>query len=178
MENTLDVKVEETFPDVCVPKGLAAKAGLSGRAIPAFVSDWLVSRYRTGDGVDAEAISKFISRHLPDKKQKEALLYELRNGNELKILDAYSVTVHPTKCDLMLRIPALDARGRVVESIVDENPLLLMGGVWRSGTLTWKAKPDKKAEYEIVMTQYRPMQSSVIDIDYYIEQRRRYSTEE
>jgi ATP-dependent Lon protease len=157
---------------------LASKAGLSGRAVPAFVSDWLVSRYRTTDGVDADGINRFIARHLPDKKHKDSLLYELRNGNQLKILDSYSVTVHPATGKLILRIPALDANGRVSESIVDENPLLLTGSVWGSGTLVWRTNPDKKGEYEIVMTQYRPMQSSVIDIDYFLRQRSRYSLDE
>ncbi|QTA79053.1 CHP02688 [Desulfonema limicola] len=178
MKAELDSKIEQTFPDVCVHKGLASKAGLSGRAVPAFVSDWLVSRYRTKDGVDAEGINSFIARHLPDKKHKDSLLYELRNGNQLKILDSYSVTVHSTTGKLILRIPALDVNGRVSDSIVDENPLLLTGSVWGSGTLAWRSNPDKKGEYEIVMTKYRPMQSSTIDIDYFLRQRTRYSLDE
>ena len=179
MPTDLDHKIEQTFPDVCVDKGLSAKAGLSGRALPAFVSDWLVSRYRTGDGVDAESISKFLTQHLPDKKQKESLLYELRNGKQLKILDAYSVSVHPTTGELVLRIPALDiSTARVLEAIIDENPLLLMGNIWGSGTLVWRKKQHKQDQFEIVMIQFRPMQASNVDFDYFMQQRNLYSLEE
>jgi len=179
MSTMLDEKIEKTFPDVCVNKGLAGKAGLSSRALPAFVSDWLVSRYRTKEGLDSDSIAKFVARHLPDKQQKESLLYELRNGNVLKILDSYSVSVHPSTGDLVLRIPALDsANARIIERIVDANPLLLMGNVWGSGTLTWRAKPNVQGKFEILMTEFRPMQASAIDLEYFVEQRSHYSLEE
>jgi ATP-dependent Lon protease len=175
----LNEKIEQTFPDVCVNKGLTAKAGLSGRALPAFVSDWLVSRYRTEQGVDAESIGKFLAQHLPDKKQKESLLYDLRNGKQLKILDSYSVSVHPSTGELVLRIPALDiSNARVLDPIIDENPLLLMGNIWGSGTLVWRKKQHKQDQYEIVMTQFRPMQSSQVDIENFMQQRRLYDLEE
>lgn len=179
MSYLLDEKIEATFPDVCVNKGLAAKAGLSSRALPAFVSDWLVSRYRTKEGIDSDSIAKFVARHLPDKQQKEALLYELRNGNKLKILDSYSVSVHPVTGELVLRIPALDtASARVTEQIVDAHPLLLMGNVWGSGTLTWRPKAGAAGKFEIVMTEFRPMQASVIDFEYFVRQRGQYNLDE
>jgi ATP-dependent Lon protease len=179
MSFLLDEKIETTFPDVCVNKGLAAKAGLSGRALPAFVSDWLVSRYRTKEGIDSESISKFVARHLPDKQQKESLLYDLRNGNKLKILDSYSVSVHQVTGELVLRIPALDtATARVMDQIVDAHPLLLMGNVWGSGTLSWRPKAGTSGKFEIVMTEFRPMQASAIDVEYFIRQRSRYDLEE
>lgn len=179
MNGPLDHLIESTFPDVSVHKGLAAKAGLSGRAIPAFVSDWLVSRYRTGDGIDGDAIRRFVARHLPDKNQKEVLLYELKSGNPLKILDAYSVSVNPTTGALQLRIPVMDiSTARVIDSIVDEHPLLLMGNVWGSGTLAWRQNPDKKNQFQIVMTQFKPMQASVIDLPYFISQRGQYGLDE
>jgi len=175
----IDSKIKQSFPDVCVHKGLAASAGLSGRVIPAFVSDWLVSRYSNADGgVDGSAIRKFIARYLPDKKQKESLLYELRNGNQLKILDSYSVKVHPTRGDLQLRIPSLDVTGRILDAIVKENPLLLMGNVWGSGTLTWMPQKNKKDQYEVVMTAFKPMQASLIDLNYFLNQRKDFDIED
>jgi len=175
----IDNKIEQSFPDVCVHKGLAASVGLSGRVIPAFVSDWLVSRYRSDDGgVDGDAVRRFVSRYLPDKKQKESLLYELRNGNQLKILDSYSVRVHPTMGDLQLKIPSLDITGRVSEKIVEENPLLLMGNVWGSGTLAWMPKRDKQNRYEVVMNAFNPMQAARIDLEYFLNQRRNFELEE
>lgn len=178
-KENLDRKIEKIFPDVCVHKGLAASVGLSGRVIPAFVLDWLVSRYRTDEGgVDGEGIRKFIARYLPDKKQKESLMYELTLGNSLKILDAFSVKVHPTKGYLQLRIPSLDITGRVLESIVDETPLLLYGNVWGSATLKWMPQKGKEDIFEVVMTAFKPMQAANIDIEYFLSIRNEFTLTE
>ncbi len=177
--DNLDSKVERLFPDVCVHKGVAGSIGLSGRVIPAFVLDWLVSRYRNDDGgVDADSIRKFIARYLPDKKQKESLMYELTTGKELKILDAYSVKVHPTKGNLLLKIPSLDVVGRVMDNVVEQNPLLLFGNVWGSGTLKWLPQKGKTDCFEVVMTGFKPMQTASIDLDYFIKQRDQFSFDE
>lgn len=178
-KQNLDKKIERIFPDVCVHKGIAASVGLSGRVIPAFVFDWLVSRYRTREGgVDGDGIRRFIARYLPDKKQKESLLYELTLGNSIKILDAFSVKVHPTKGHLQLRIPSLDITGRVIETIVDENPLLLYGNVWGSATLMWMPKKGKEDIFEVVMTAFKPMQAASIDLEYFLENRKEFTLSE
>jgi ATP-dependent Lon protease len=175
----LDTKIETFFPDVCVHKGIAASVGLSGRVIPAFVFDWLVSRYRTNEGgVDGDGIRNFIARYLPDKKQKESLMYELTLGNHIKILDAFSVKVHPTKGHLQLRIPSLDITGRVLETIVDENPLLLYGNVWGSATLMWMPQKGKEDHFEVVMTAFKSMQTASIDLDYLLTRRKEFTLEE
>jgi ATP-dependent Lon protease len=172
----IDQKISTSFPDVCVHKGLAASVGLSGRVIPAFVSDWLVSRYSDNEGgVNSDGIRQFIAKYLPDKKQKESLMYNIRNGNPVKILDSFSVKVHQTKGTLQLRIPALDITGRVLDSIVDSNPLLLMGNVWGSGTLTWMPSQDKKDRFEVVMTTFNPMQAASINLNYFLSQRKEFN---
>lgn len=178
-KNFLDQKIATIFPDVCVHKGLASTVGLSGRTIPAFVSDWLVSRYSDNKGgVNGEGIRRFISKYLPDKKQKESLMYEVRNGNPLKILDSFSVKVHPKTGELLLRIPCLDIVGGISESIVDEHPSLLMGNVWGSGTLEWRPLRNKKDQFQIFMTAFNPMQAASINIDYFLNQRKDFELEE
>lgn len=175
----LDRKITSSFPDVCIHKGLAAKSGLTGRTIPAFVSDWLVSRYSDGAGsINSDGMQKFVAKYLPDKKQKETLMYELRNGTPLKILDSFSVKVHPTKGTLQLRIPCLDLNGLVLDSIVDANPLLLMGNVWGNGTLTWMPSQEKEGTYDVVMTNFNPMQAASIDLGYFLAQRKEFDLAE
>jgi len=179
IKDSIDRKVSDLFPDVCVHKGLAANAGLSARVIPAFVSDWLVSKYSdTLGNVNSAGIQNFIAKYLPDKKQKETLMYEIRNGKPLKILDSFSVKVHPTKGKLQLRIPSLDITGRVIDTIVDANPLLLLGNVWGSGTLTWMPSIDKKDRYTVVMTEFSPMQAAKIDLEYFYNQRSKFDLAE
>lgn len=72
--------IAKYFSDVCILKSLSRKVSLGERAIPAFVLDWLISRYSNGKSVDAEKIQMFLARHLPDKSQNERLRNELVKG--------------------------------------------------------------------------------------------------
>ncbi len=176
VDRDLDQLVRTYFADVSIDKSLSRKVGGGDRAIPDYVSDWLISRYSQDGRVDEAKVSTFLSRHLPDRKQKNALLYELRNGGVLKILDAYAVRVNLEEDKLLLDIPCLDlANASLAEGIVDQNPLLLVGNVWGSGTLQRRVSPGEPDKYEVCMTEFRPMQTSIVDLDYYIEARKQFT---
>lgn len=104
----LDSMVQDRFADVCIEKSLARQAGLGDRALPAYVIDWLISRYSDGQHIDRERIKQFIALHLPDKAHKNILLNDVVNGATMKILDAYSVSVDIKNGLKKLRIPCLD----------------------------------------------------------------------
>jgi len=107
-EDELDELIKKHFGDVSIDKRLSRQIGGSERSIPDYVTDWLVSRYSKDGIVDEQKINTFLSRHLPDKKHKNTLLYELNNGATLKILDAYSVRVDIEANRQILDIPSLD----------------------------------------------------------------------
>lgn len=164
--------IQGCFADVSIDKRLSRKVGGSDRAIPDYVSDWLVSRYSSGGIIDEDKINMFLARHLPDKKQKNPLLYELNSGATLKILDAYGVRVDVEGGKLILDIPSLDVSNAAVsDGIVDEHPLLLTENVWGSGTLVRRPKLDNPDRGEICMVDFKPMQTSIVDLDYYINAR-------
>lgn len=176
VQTDVDGLIASCFADVSIDKRLSRKVGGSERAIPDYVSDWLVSRYSTDGMVDEDKINKFLARHLPDKKQKNALLYELNNGSSLKILDAYGVRVDVEGGKLVLDIPCLDvSNAAMVDGIVDEHPLLLTGNVWGSGTLVRRPKEDNPDRGEICMVDFKPMQTSIVDLDYYINSRSQFT---
>ena len=168
--------IAKYFSDVCINKSLSQKVSLGERAIPAFVLDWLISRYSDGKVVDAEKVQIFLARYLPDKSQKESLLNELVKGQTLKILDHYSVRVDVRNGRRILRIPCLDIfEGRINEEIVDEHPLLLVGNVWGSGTLIRRQDPENVRDWNVWMVDFKPMQTSYIDLDYFTAQRKHFS---
>lgn len=173
---SLNTLIQEHFGEVSIDKRLSRQIGVGGRAIPDYVSDWLISRYTTDGIVDNQKIEKFLSRHLPDKKQKHTLLNELMNGKTLKILDSYTVRVDVEKGRLILDIPCLDkSNATVLQGIIEENPMLLMGNVWGSGTLALKASEVLPEKNEICMVDFKPMQTSIVDIDYYIQARKHFT---
>lgn len=176
LDAQLDSMIKEHFPDVCVDKRLSRQIGGSDRAIPDFVSDWLVSRYTVEGAVDKAKVARFLSRHLPDKKQKNSLLYDLNNAQTLKILDAYNVRVDVEANRLILDVPSLDiSNATVLPAIVDAHPLLLMGNVWGSGTLVRHPREDSADRYEIRMVDFTPMQTSKVDLDYFLRVRKEFT---
>lgn len=172
----LDSLIKDNFCDVCIDKRLSRKVSGTSQAIPDYVSDWLVSRYTNNGIVDETKIANFLARHLPDKKHKNMLLDELRKGQTLKILDAYTVRVDITNNKLRLDIPSLDiSNAAITDIIIDENPLLLIGNVWGSGTLMSQPRDDKSHLYEVAMVDFKPMQTSKVDLDFYINARKNFT---
>src|ERR1044072_1351499 len=104
----LDRLIRENFCDVCIDKRLSRQVAGVSQSIPDYVSDWLVSRHTTDGRVDESKITAFLAKRLPDKKHKNILLDELRKGQSLKILDAYTARVDIANNRLKLEIPSLD----------------------------------------------------------------------
>lgn len=172
----LDILIRDNFCDVSIDKRLSRQVASTSQAIPDYVSDWLVSRYTVDGKVDETKISAFLARHLPDKKHKNILLDELRKGESLKILDAYTARVDIANNKLKLDIPSLDISGAAVrDAIVLEHPLLLAGNVWGSGTLISQPTEAKSDKYEVAMVDFKPMQTSKVDLDFYINARKNFT---
>jgi hypothetical protein len=123
------------------------------RSIPAFVSEWIVTR-NTPEGVlDATAqqsIRTFLNKHLPTRDQKEQLKAQLQNGEALTILDQFSITVDLQRNENRLNIPCLDERKAGVERhIIESFPLLLGAGVWGVGKLQYYPPDGARKEGQI-----------------------------
>jgi ATP-dependent Lon protease len=165
--------ISDSFPDVAVDKGAAAKIGAGERAIPAFVRDWLVCRYSTHGELARDRIQAFLSSHLPDKQQRELLKNRLYEGEQLTLLDGFEVTIDLNRGERILKIPSLDIFNACVSGqIVEHNPLLLSGPVWGAGKLEWRTEEEGN---RVWMTEFQPMQTAVVDLDYFIGQRQRFT---
>ena len=173
----LDALIAECFPDVAVDKGVAGRIGGAERAIPAFVRDWLVSRYSSQGVLDQARIQQFLAEHLPDKQQRELLRNQLLNGQDLVVLDGFEVQVNLDRGERLLRIPSLDVfNARVSAQIVDQNPLLLSGSLWGAGRLQYRTTEEGGGE--VWMAEFQPMQTAKADEAYYAEQRKRFTVEQ
>jgi ATP-dependent Lon protease len=171
------------YSEVCVNKSLVRKAGLGLRSIPAYVTEWIVSRHVSDGNLDDSArqqMQDFINKHLPSKDQKERLKAQLQQGNSLLILDEYSVEVNLQTNDLVLKIPCLDEKKAGVTShIIETYPLLLGSGVWGVGKLEYQP-PDEvmRLPGRIHMVDFRPMQTATIDLELFCEQRKHFTLNE
>jgi ATP-dependent Lon protease len=182
MPRRYEEKAQDLFGEVCVNKALVQEAGFGTRSVPAFVSEWIVSRH-TPDGVlDDEArqrIRSFLNKHLPTRDQKEQLKAQLQSGETLTILDQFSVTVDLQKNELRLAVPCLDDRKAGIERpIAEQYPLLFGSGVWGVGKLQYYPPDHIRKEGQIWMVDFRPMQNASLDLDLYCEQRATFELDE
>lgn len=172
-------KAQRLFGEVCVNKGLVQEAGFGTRSIPAFVSEWIVTRNAPDGVLDATAqqrIRSFLNKHLPTRDQKEQLKAQLQNGEVLTILDQFSVTIDLQKNESRLAIPCLDERKADVERyIIESFPLLLGAGVWGVGKLQYMVPIPPRKDGQIRMVDFRPMQNARLDLDLYCEYRAQFS---
>lgn len=169
------------YAEVCVNKGLVRKVGLATN-IPAFVGEWIIAR-NIPDGILNDAarqrVRSFLDRHLPSKDQKEHLKYRLREGETLTLLDQYSVTVDLRKNEYRLSIPCLDEhRAGVARHVVDAYPLLLGSGIWGVGKIEYAPPSDLRTEGSLWLEDFKPMQTSILDIDLFCEGRQAFELHE
>ncbi len=183
MTLSFEDKAIKYYNEVCVNKGLVRQAGLGERSLPAYVSEWIVSRHAK-DGVLDDTVRKniqdFLNKHLPAKDQKQRLKAALQQGDPLLVLDEFDVEVNLRTNDLMLKIPCLDETKAGIEPHIVENyPLLLGSGVWGVGKLEYQPPDDTlRLPGRIHMFDFRPMQAANIDLELFCEQRKHFSFSE
>jgi len=174
----LDKKIIDIFKDVAIRKSLTKKVGLTDRALPSFIIDWLVSRYMDQNGnLNIGKVNTFIEKHLPDRTKKQLIYDRLFRGEKVKIIDAYKVEIDLKRGEYKLLIPCLDINNAEISSlIIEENPKLLLGNVWGIGTLQYTLEEGK--EGKVSMIEFKPMESVKTDLDYFIQARQNFTLQE
>lgn len=175
-------KAQHLFGEVCVNKALVQQAGFGTRSVPAFVSEWIVTRHAPDGVLDDTVRAKirtFLNRHLPTRDQKEQLKAQLQSGSTLTLLDQFTVSIDLQKNDNRLTIPALDeTRAAIERHLLEQYPLLLSGGVWGVAKLHYYPPDDLRPQGRIWMVDFRPMQNATLDLDLYCEHRAAFALDE
>ncbi len=181
--NSFEQKSLDNFGDIIINKGLIHQAGFGSRAIPKYVGEWIISHYNNDelnlseDGRDK--IAKFISKYVPPKGAKESIKNKLLEQEEIQLLDNFSVYINLVKGDRYLNIPFLDEHSAfIVPQVVQDNEMLFSSGLWGVGTLFYIPPSDENPRGQIWMKDLKPFQIANIDVDYYVESRKHFSTEE
>jgi len=173
---SLEEKMLEHFEEVVINKSLVEKAGIN-RDYPAFVVDWVVSRYIRNGEIDSEAIAGFMDKHFPDKTRAQQVKRRLYRGEEVRLIDRFGVQVNFKQSRLDLAIPSLDIRdGQVSPKVANEHEVLFSGNAWGVGTLVFV--PGDNKDGSVVLQEFRPFQTFTVDLNYFRDQRKWFSLEE
>lgn len=176
-------KAFNVFNEIIINKSLIQKAGFGSRAIPKYVGEWIIAHYNNDElelnQESKERIATFIQKYVPAKGEKETFKNMLLEQKEVQILDNYSVYVNLAKGDRYLNIPFIDENSAFVSpQIVQDNEMLFSSGLWGVGTLFYIPPSDDNPKGQIWLKDFKPFQIARIDMEYFIESRKEFSTEE
>lgn len=176
-------KALDVFSEIVINKSFVHSAGFGSRAIPTYVREWIISHYLDDSGelsdLAREKIARFVQRYLPDKSQKEAIKNQLFEQMEVNLLDNFSVYVNLAKGDRYLNIPFLDDDSAfAIPQIIQDNEMLLSSGLWGVGTLYYIPKSEDSPRGQVWMREFRPFQLANIDLDYFRDARKSFTTQE
>lgn len=181
--DTFEQKAVDVFSEIVINKSFVHKAGFGSRAIPTYVREWIISHYLDDSPELTEAarqkIASFVQKYVPDKSQKETIKNQLFEQMEVQFLDNFSVYVNLEKGDRYLNIPFLDENAAfTMPQIVQDNEMLLSSGLWGVGKLYYVPKNDDNPRGQIWMREFRPFQLANMDLEYFRECRKSFSTQE
>ncbi len=174
---------KDYFGEIIINKALIHEAGFGNRAIPTYVGEWIISYY-VGDKSDLthenrKKIADFVKKYIPPKANREVIKNKLYEQSEVKLLDNYSVYVNLVKDDRYLNIPFLDVNSAFLSpEIIEKNKMLLSNGLWGVGTLFYIPRSDEIPQGQIWMKEFKPFQLANVDIEYFSDIRRHFSTDE
>lgn len=180
---SFEQKAKDFFSEIIINKSFLHKAGFGNRAIPTYVGEWIVSHF-VGDAEEIddharERMASFMAKYVPSKGEKESVKNDLLEQQEVELMDNYNVSINLAKGDRYLSIPFLDiSNANVSAQIVENNEMLLSSGLWGVGSLFYIPPSSDNAQGQIWMREFKAFQIANIDLEYYCNTRRQFSTED
>ena len=179
---TLQEKIMDAFVGKVVRKDLAflVKGNLP---VPTYVLEYLLGQYCASDdeAIIEEGLTKVkdvIRNNYVHRAEAEEVKGKIRENGRYRIIDKISVTLNERADEYQAQFANLSLSGVPISAeVVKKNPKLLSGnGVWCIVTIGYIGGEDIKVRWDI--QNLKPIQISNIDIEEYIEQREKFTTDE
>lgn len=179
---TLQEKILEAFLGKVVRKDLAflVKGGLP---VPTYVLEYLLGQYCASDDEEdieqgLEKVKEVIRNNYVHRAEAEIVKGKIKEQGRHRIIDKVSVTLNDRADEYHAQFANLGLTGIPIGAeYVKANPKLLSGnGVWCIVTIGHIPGENIKVRWEIQTL--KPVQIANIDLQHYIEQRKKFTTEE
>ena len=174
-------KIREIFGTAAVYKNPANYDVFTGRNLPSFVKDYLISTHIAPDGsFRREALSRFLDAHIP--RDNSAIRARLLRGETLTLLTRFVVSTSLAKNKTSFQIPDMGIKASdtlIPDYLIDEYPNdLIDGEKWGIMKIVYVQPQDKEAGHvEMVnFKPFRPMQK--LDMNYIRHCRSLFTLEE
>ena len=179
---TLQEKIMDAFLGKVVRKDLAflVKGGLP---VPTYVLEYLLGQYCASDDEKdieegLEKVKDVIRNNYVHRAEAEIVKGKIKELGRHRIIDKVSVTLNDRADEYHAQFANLGLTGIPIGAeYVKANPKLLSGnGVWCIVTIGHIPGEDVKVRWEIQTL--KPVQIANIDLQYFIDQRKKFTTEE
>lgn len=179
--NDLDNKIKTSFPAESLYKTPDIYRIFAGFNIPSFIKDWILKKYTNEyEEVNVDGIKEFLEKYIITKNAK--LRGSLISDKTEKTLLA-RIIVEPDiqKDRFKFSIPDTDIKSSeaiIPKSLVNQHKDLLGGETWGIIKINYIPPIDKKDKGYVEMVDFKPFQPYEVDLNYYRECRKNFTTEE
>lgn len=186
-------KLRNCFDEMVVYKDLKKSNFFSALSLPSFMRDWLLKRFEDENGhFNSEELTRFVKTYLPRKDDWTAIKNQVIIENErVKFLAKVSVDIDIKTGDVSFSLPdfGLASKDSIIEDIIWESckeDLVRGRETWGMIEIGYRP-PDEESfrnkskgtnRGKIKMTAFKSFCPYTIDIDYYKDARREFSTSE
>jgi len=181
MEN-LESKIIEAFEGKVVRKDLAFEVK-GGLPVPTYVLEYLLGQYCASNDEQiiregVEKVKDIIRNNYINRAEAEEVKGKIRENGRFRIIDKISAVLNEKKDCYEAVFANLGLRGvPLATDFVTKNPKLLSGnGVWSIITIGYISGEDVPTRWDVQTL--KPIQISNIDLQEYIDQRRKFTTDE
>jgi ATP-dependent Lon protease len=178
----LQDKVMEAFIGKVVRKDLAFQVK-GGLPVPTYVLEYLLGQYCASDNEEIineglEKVKQVIQNNYVHRAEAESIKGKIHDKGRHRIIDKISATLNEKADEYQADFANLGlSHVPIGAEYIKQNPKLLSGnGVWCIVTIGYIPGEDVKVRWEI--QSLKPIQISNIDVEEYIDQRKKFTTDE
>ena len=176
----MNIHFRDVFRGKVVNKGLTINTGVD--EFPRFVVEYLIDNYCTEDNFhdDLQQVVRRLRENFVHGAEAEKIRHQIRESRSHSIIASLEVRLQETEDKYWGTIGAInESFVNVTESLVRQYPMLLSGGMWGTITLTYdETEVHNKKIRPFKVSEFTPFQISVIDLDEYIDKRRRFEADD
>lgn len=183
----LEDKIKDAFSEMIVLKDPKRTEFFSNLSLPSYMRDWLVMKFSDSSGViDYDSVLRYIKQYIPGHEDFEHFKYLMINGETIRFLARIRVMVNIKDGKTVFELPDFGGTRTGAGGIVDndvaeqwQEVLLRENENWGIIELIWtKDFSTKQAKGIIKLIDYKPFCPYTIDLDYYREARKQFTTQE
>lgn len=180
--NTLDQKINEHFAGLVVRKDLV-KIVRGNAIVPTYVLEYLLGQYcATSDEASIqsgiETVREILRRHYVHRNEANLVKSTIREKGHHKVIDKISVVLNEKIDAYEAAFANLGIKRVLVDAdTVKRHPKLLVSGVWCIAEIEYQYSEEQRG-VPWILESLKPIQLSRFDFDFYLETRRKFSTDE